>query len=185
MGYRRNATKPGPSMNKWAESLLLGGGIPAILIPFFGFYIAWIQIRKSKEYAECKVLMEGAENKDDLKDFTRFIIGINQVLMYLFVVCYFTLYTKPRRTKRQIRLVSIFMPLLWIISVLVGLMNFMLYGASHCNDKSYGMAALISTIALLLITVITMVVSLIVFCKYSGTDNKSRVTHAEERDSLV
>ena len=129
--------------------------------------------------------MEQKENKDDLKDFTRFIIGLNQILMYVFVICYFVLYTMPRRTKRQIRTVAIFMPILWILSILAGLMNFMLYGASHCSDKSYGVAALISTVALLVLTVIELATSLFIFCKYSGSDNKSRVTHAEERASLV
>ena len=46
MGYKRGVVKPGPSLNKWAESMLLGGGVPAMLIPFIGFYIAWVQIRK-------------------------------------------------------------------------------------------------------------------------------------------
>jgi len=46
MGYRRSAPSSGPSMNKWAESLLLGGGVAAILIPFLGYYVAWVQIRR-------------------------------------------------------------------------------------------------------------------------------------------
>ena len=129
--------------------------------------------------------MEVAENKDDLVDHTRFVIGMNQVLMYIFVLAYFSLYTKPRRTKRQIRAVAIGLPLWLILSILAGLMNFILYGRSHCKDKSYGSAAIISTIALLVVTLMTLLGSLLIFFKNSGGDNKARVTHAEERDSLV
>ena len=129
--------------------------------------------------------MEVAENKDDLVDHTRFVIGMNQVLMYIFVLAYFSLYTKSRRTKRQIRAVAIGLPLWLILSIVAGLMNFILYGRSHCKDKSYGSAAIISTIALLVITLMTLLGSLLIFFKNSGGDNKARVTHAEERDSLV
>ena len=129
--------------------------------------------------------MEVAENKDDLVDHTRFVIGMNQVLMYIFVLAYFSLYTKSRRTKRQIRAVAISLPIWLILSILAGLMNFILYGRSHCKDKSYGSAAIISTIALLVITLMTLLGSLLIFFKNSGGDNKARVTHAEERDSLV
>ena len=123
--------------------------------------------------------------KADLVDHTRFIIGINQILMYIFILAYFTLYTKPRRTKRQIRAVTIGLPIWLILTILVAVMNFILYGMSHCKDKSYGSAAIMSTLAVLVVTSLTLAISLIIFFVNSGSDNKARVTHAEERDSLV
>ena len=123
--------------------------------------------------------------KADLVDYTRFVIGINQILMYVFVLAYFTLYTKPRRTKRQIKAVAIGLPIWLILTILVGMINFILSGWSYCKDKSYGSAAVMSTIAVFVVTLMTLVISLIIFFVNSGSDNKARVTHAEERDSLV
>ena len=45
MSYRRAVTQ-GISMIKWVEALLIAGGLAAILLPFIGCYVAWIQIRR-------------------------------------------------------------------------------------------------------------------------------------------
>lgn len=181
MGSNRGAYKAGPSFAKWAECLLLGGGVPAILIPFLGFYVAWIQIRKQKEYAECKAAM----GKDD-SDYTRFIVGINQLLMYLFFVFIIILYSKPRRTKRQIKTVGILFPILLVAIIVITVMNWGLYAGSACKDKNYGTAAIVSNTVLFMLDVVTALVAIILFiCNTRTAPNQARVTHAEERDSLV
>ena len=78
-------------MIKWVEALLIAGGLAAILLPFIGCYVAWIQIRRQKEYNTCKQTMDAEK---DEADYTRYIMGCNQVLMYLFLALYSVAFTK-------------------------------------------------------------------------------------------
>ena len=87
----------GFSMIKWVEALLLGGGLAVLLFPFIGCYVAWVQIRRQKEYKECKSTMDADQ---DQSDYTRMIMGINQMLMYLFLALYAVAFTKSLRSKR-------------------------------------------------------------------------------------
>ena len=52
----------GFSMIKWVEALLLGGGLAVLLFPFIGCYVAWVQIRRQKEYKECKGTMDADQD---------------------------------------------------------------------------------------------------------------------------
>ena len=63
--------------------------------------------------------------------------------------------------------------------------NWALYGVSHCKDKSYGSAAIVSNTVLFVLVVITIVISIIIFLIYARGGGQARVTHTEERDSLV
>ena len=84
-------------MAKWVEAVTLGGGLAALLIPFIGCYVAWIQIRRQKEFKKCKATMD---IEAEQTDYTRFVMGMNQILMYLFLALYSIAFTKSRRTKR-------------------------------------------------------------------------------------
>ena len=55
-------------------------------------------------------------------------MGINQFLMYLYLILYFILYTKPKRTRRTIKIVGVLYPLLLVLILVVAGANFVLYG---------------------------------------------------------
>ena len=162
-------------MIKWVEALLIAGGLAALLLPFIGFYVAWIQIRRQKEYKQCRETMD---SEKDESDYTRYIMGSNQILMYLFLALYSIAYTKSRRTKRQIRFVGVTIPILLIITIIMGVINWGLYAASHCKDKTYGTAAIISTNVLFILTLITVAGSLAIFFMMSNRGaSAGKVSH--------
>ena len=72
-------------------------------------------------------------------------MGINQFVMYLYLILYFIIYTKPSRTKRTIKVVGVLFPILLMLILVVSVMNFVLYGKSHCKERKYGAAAILST----------------------------------------
>ena len=171
-------------MIKWVEAVALGGGLAALLIPFIGCYVAWIQIRRQKEFKKCYSTMD----KDaDQNDYTRFVMGINQILMYLFLALYSVAFTKSRRTKRQIRFVGVMIPIILVVTVVMAIVNWGLYASSHCKDQTtYGTAAIISNNVMFVLTLITTVASGVIFFLMSNRGaSGGRVGHSEERTSLV
>ena len=118
------------------------------------------------------------DSEKDESDYTRYIMGVNQILMYLFLALYSIAYTKSRRTKRQIRFVGVTIPILLIITIIMGIINWGLYAASHCKDKTYGTAAIISNNVLLIVTLITVGGSLAIFIMMSNRGaSAGKVSH--------
>ena len=129
---------------------------------------------------------KGKEEGDKDADFTRYIIGINQFLMYLYILLYFFCYIRPRGYKRLIRTATILFTLLHLVIIIMMIINFILYGVSHCVDKHYGYGSIISTIFLFVVSILAMLVAMIIFCK---SLRRQQVTHGDddtsERKSLV
>ena len=68
----------------------------------------------------------------------------------------------------------------------MSIINWAFYAGSHCKDKTYGSAAIISTNLLFVLTLITIAGSLITFVMLSNRNGGGgRVSHQEERTSLV
>ena len=128
---------------------------------------------------------KGKAEEDHEVDFTRYIIGINQILMYLYILLYFFIYIRPRDFKRLIRTATVLFTVLHPVILIKMLINFILYGVSHCVDKHYGYGAIISTVFLLVVSILVMLLTVVIFCK---SLKKQAVTHGDEpteRDSLV
>ena len=114
----------------------------------------------------------------DETDYTRYIMGCNQILMYLFLALYSVAFTKSRRTKRQIKFVGVTIPILLILTLVMGIVNWVLYAASHCKDKTYGTAAIVSNNVLFIVTLITVGGSLVIFLMMSNRGaSAGKVSH--------
>ena len=107
------------------------------------------------------------------------IMGINQMLMYLFLALYAVVFTKSLRSKRLLKYVGVYtIPALLVITLFMSIANWYFYAVSHCKDKTYGSAAIISNNLLFILTLITIAGSLITFVMLSNRNGGSgRVSH--------
>ena len=139
MGYKRAPVKPGASLNKWTESLTLGGGVSAILLPFVCYYIAWKQIRDQKEYEECKAKMKKEEDGGDDVDYLTYCFRSTMIMMCVYMLLYFILFTRPALiSKKAIKVFSVITGLLLLITLIINIENYVYLGLSFCKDKAYG-----------------------------------------------
>ena len=101
----RDLITPGRTFEKWTESLALWGGVGAILYPPVFYYISSQIIDGKEEYYTCTLTktLEAEDKGETVTDNVRGAIGINCVLMVIYLGLHFLIFSRPKSTARYHR----------------------------------------------------------------------------------
>ena len=183
----RDLIEPGKTGGKFAEALALFGGVGALLYPLIFWYVGYISIIERDDFYTCK-FKEAAEHKlknEDYTDHIRSAMFYNCVMMAIYLGLHYTVFSRPD-SYRTFKIVGYVFAVVLGIECIGGVINFILVGISICNTESYATAALISSIAIILINLVTLLGAI----AYFGNRTRIRTTQvassaADDRSSLV
>ena len=101
----RDDITPGRTFEKWTESLALWGGVGAILYPPVFYYISSVLINGKEDFYTCTLTKTlEAEAKDEtVTDGIRQAIGVNCILMVIYMGLHFLIFSRPVSTARYLR----------------------------------------------------------------------------------
>ena len=113
-------------------------------------------------------------------------MAYNCAMMAIYLGLHYTVFARPE-SYRTFKIVGYVFSVVLAIECIVGVVNFVLVGISICNDESYATAALLSSIAIILINLVTLCGAV----GYFGAKTRVRTAQvataaaAEDRSSLV
>ena len=153
----RDLIEPGKTGGKFAEALALFGGVGALLYPLVFWYVGYVSIIERDDFYTCK-FKEIADHKVKNENYTdeiRSVIFYNCVMMAIYLGLHYTVFARPD-SYRHFKIVGYIFAVVLAIECIVGVVNFVLVGISICNNESYATAALLSSIAIILINLVTL-----------------------------
>ena len=153
----RDLIEPGKTGGKFAEALALWGGAGALLYPLVFWYVGYVAIIERDDFYTCK-FKEIAEHKIKNEEYTdeiRSAMAYNCVMMAIYLALHYTVFARPD-SYRTFKIVGYIYAVVLALECIGGVINFVLVGISICNDESYATAALLSSIAIILINLVTL-----------------------------
>ena len=181
----RDLIEPGKTGGKFAEALALMGGVGALLYPLIFYYVGYVSIIERDDFYTCN-FREVAEHKarnEDYDDHIRSAMFYNCVMMAIYLGLHYTVFARPD-SYRTFKIVGYVFAVVLAIECIVGIANFILVGISICNSESYATAALISSLAIVLINLITLIGGCIYFTAKTRV-RTAQVSTSNDRSSLV
>ena len=183
----RDLIEPGKTGGKFAEALALWGGAGALLYPLVFWYVGYVAIIERDDFYTCK-FREEAEHKiknEDYSDEVRSVMAYNCTMMAIFLGLHYTVFARPD-SYRTFKIVGYIFAVVLGIECIVGVAGFVLVGISICNDEKYATAAILSSLAIILINLVTLCGAV----GYFGAKTRVRTAQvasgaAEDRSSLV
>ena len=183
----RDLIEPGKTGGKFAEALALWGGAGALVYPLVFWYVGYVAIIERDDFYTCK-FREVAEHKiknEDYSDEVRSVMAYNCTMMAIFLGLHYTVFARPD-SYRTFKIVGYIFAVVLGIECIVGVAGFVLVGISICNDEKYATAAIISSLAIILINLVTLCGAI----GYFGAKTRVRTAQvasgaAEDRSSLV
>ena len=183
----RDLIEPGKTGCKFAEALALFGGVGALLYPLVFWYVGYISIFERDDFYTCnfKKIAEHKIKNEDYEDHIRSAMFYNCVMMAIYLGLHYTVFARPE-SYRTFKIVGYIFAVVLAIECIVGVINFILVGISICNTESYATAALLSSIAIILINLVTLLGAV----GYFGNRTRVRTTQvasaaSDDRSSLV
>ena len=153
----RDLIEPGKTGGKFAEALALWGGAGALLYPLVFWYVGYVAIIERDDFYTCK-FREVAEHKiknEDYSDEVRSVMAYNCTMMAIFLGLHYTVFARPD-SYRTFKIVGYIFAVVLGIECIVGVAGFVLVGISICNDEKYATAAILSSLAIILINLVTL-----------------------------
>lgn len=183
----RDLIEPGKTGGKFAEALALWGGAGALVYPLVFWYVGYVAIIERDDFYTCK-FREEAEHKiknEDYSDEVRSVMAYNCTMMAIFLGLHYTVFARPD-SYRTFKIVGYIFAVVLGIECIVGVAGFVLVGISICNDEKYATAAILSSLAIILINLVTLCGAV----GYFGAKTRVRTAQvasgaAEDRSSLV
>ena len=182
----RDLIEPGKTGGKFAEALALMGGVGALLYPLIFYYVGYVSILERDDFYTCK-FREEAEHKaknEDYDDHIRSAMFYNCVMMAIYLGLHYTVFARPD-SYRTFKIVGYVFAVVLAIECIVGIVNFILVGISICNSEAYATAALISSIAIVIINLVTLIGGSVYFTAKTRVRTAQVSSAAEDRSSLV
>ena len=157
---------------------MLTGGIGAILYPLVFYYVSYVLIDKRDEFLVCtyKEDLEAAAKGEETTDGIRTAILWNLFMICLFLALHFWLFQRPDEYETFKKLGVIFV-IVCAIEIAAALVIFIVVGVSICNSEAYGIAAVLSSLAIVIINALTLVLGTIYFLSKTRT-SQARVAVA-------
>ena len=162
---------------------MLTGGIGALLYPLVFYYVSYVLIDKRDEFLICtyKEDLEAAAKGEETTDGIRTAILWNLFMICLFLALHFVLYQRPEEYA-TFKAVGVIFVVACALEIAGALIIFIVVGVSICNSEAYGVAAILSSLAILIINALTLVLGTIYFLSKTRT-SQARVAVAAARPS--
>ena len=160
----RDSIDAGKTKGKFAEAFLLTGGIGAIVYPLVFYWVSFTVIDSRFEYLSCiaeaemKATLEGEETTDAVRD----AVNYNLFMICLYLALHFALYMRPE-SYDTFKMLGIVFAVVVCLEIVVALILFIVIGVSVCNTEQYGIAAILSSLAILVINGLTLVLGILYF----------------------
>ena len=182
----RDLIEPGKTGGKFAEALALMGGVGALLYPLIFWYVGYVAILERDDFYYCKFkeIAEAKIRNEDYEDHIRSAMFYNCVMMAIFLGLHYTVFARPD-SYRTFKIVGYVFAVVLAIECIVGVVNFILVGISICNDEAYATAALISSIAIVLVNLFTLIGGCLYFTAKTRIRTAQVATVSDDRSSLV
>lgn len=166
----REIIEPGRSKTKLGETFAIIGGFGALLYPLVFYYVGAIAILDRNDFLECKAKEESAHKakNESFSDNVRFTITWNCFMIIGYLVCHYNLFARPE-DKSIFTNFSVAFPIMLIAEIVFALINFILIGTSICNDGAHGVAAILSSLAILIINGATLAGGIVYFLAKTRT----------------
>ena len=114
----------------------------------------------SCRFTEVKIHEEKGESWDD---YLRFAMFWNSVMMVVYLAMHYTLFSRPESVKTFKRCGIAFAVVL-SLEVIFASINLILAGISICNGEGWGVAAIVSSLGIIVINLFTIITSSLYFC---------------------
>ena len=157
---------------------MLTGGIGALLYPLVFYYVSYVLIDKRDEFLICtyKEDMEAAAKGEETTDGIRTAILWNLFMICLFLALHFVLYQRPDEYA-TFKTVGVIFVIVCALEIAAALIIFIVVGVYICSSEAYGVAAILSSLAILIINALTLVLGTIYFLSKTRT-SQARVAVA-------
>ena len=157
---------------------MLTGGIGALLYPLVFYYVSYVLINERDEFVVCvyQEEQEAAAKGEETTDGIRTAILWNLFMICLFLALHFALYQRPDEYSTFKTLGPIFV-VVCTLEIAAALVIFIVVGVSICNSKSYGVVAILSSLAIIIINALTVVLGTMYFLSKTRT-SQARVAVA-------
>ena len=157
---------------------MLTGGIGALLYPLVFYYVSYVLIDKRDEFIICtyKEDMEAAAKGEETTDGIRTAILWNLFMICLFLALHFALYQRPDEYA-TFKTVGVIFVVVCALEIAAALIIFIVVGVSICNGEAYGIAAILSSLAIVIVNALTLVLGTIYFLSKTRT-SQARVAVA-------
>ena len=162
------------------------GGFGAILYPLVFYYVGYMAILDRDDFLTCKVIkkLEYEAKDESYSDNVRFTMTWNCVMMVVFLICHFSLFSRPDSIDTYQKL-GVAFPIMLIAEIIFALINFILIGTSICNDGGHAGAAIVSSLAILIINGAILVGGILYFLGKSKSPDAQVAAVPEERRQLT
>ena len=153
----RDLIEPGKTGGKFAEALALFGGVGALLYPLIFWYVGYVTIIERDDFYMCN-FKEIAEHKikdEDYFDEVRGVMSYNCIMMAVYLGLHYTIFARPD-SYRTFKIVGYVFAVVLGIECIMAVMGFVMVGLSICNTEAYATAALLSSVAIILINLVTL-----------------------------
>ena len=111
-------------------------------------------------------------------------MSYNCIMMAIYLALHYTVFARPE-SYRTFKIVGYVFAVVLAIECIVGVVNFVLVGISICNTESYATAALLSSIAIILINLVTLCGAVAYFGNRTRVRTTQVASASEDRSSLV
>lgn len=108
----------------------------------------------------------------------------NCVMIVIYMICHFILFSRPEDIKTFYTFGKVF-PIMLIAEIIFALINFILIGTSICNDGGHGGAAIVSSIAILIINGVTLGVGIFYYLAKTKSPESQVAAVPEEKRQLT
>ena len=153
----RDLIEPGKTGGKFAEALAIWGGPGALLYPLLFWYVGYIAIMERDDFYKCNYtkIAEHTIKNEDYTDEVRSVMMYNCIMMAIFLGLHYTVFARPE-SYRTFKIVGYVFAVVLAIECIGAVVGFVMVGISICNDESYAAAAIISSIAIIFLNLLTL-----------------------------
>ena len=172
----RDQIEAGRTGGKFAEAFMLTGGIGAILFPFVFYYVSYTMVDKRDDFLKCIQQEEiaAASRGEEITDMVRTAIMYNMFMICLYLALHFTLFQRPEDYK-TFKIVGYAYAIVVTVEIAVALILFIVIGVSECNTEAYGVAAILSSLAIVIVNGLTLALGIIYFLSKTRLPSAARI----------
>jgi len=180
----RDIIEPGRTRGKFAEAFALAGGVGAVLYPLFFYYVSYTLIYSRNEYLHCTLTEAAAKSAkgESYSVYVRRCIFFNLFMIMVYLTLHFIIYSRPENNETFKKTAIVFAVAL-AVEIAGALIVFFFIGLSICKSNAYGVAGIISALAIIIINGLTITFATIFFLL--KTKPKSAQIAAEQSGSAV
>ena len=183
----RDQIPKGRTQIKFTECLSLFGGAGAIIYPPIFYYNGYMSVVQKDDFLFCEYSTIGTKETagEDYSDNVRNAMLLNGIMMALYLLLHFYLFSRPE-TSNAFKTLGVFYTIVLVLGLITSVISIVMVGNSICNDGKVATSVYVSSFAIIVVNLVTLVGALIFFfCKTANKDAKVAVADGSERSSLV